>query len=373
MNPHMKKSEVNTMNAVVSSADRFSDIAPRYAEEFHPLSSFVMTKRREFIKTGIAGGLAAAIPLTACSLEPKDDQAVVGKDKDLGPIVLSTWSHGVAANEKAWEVISTGGHALDAAEQGVMVTESDFTNRSVGLGGRPDRDGHVTLDACIQDHDGRCGGVAFLEHFEHPISIARKVMEDTPHVLIVGQGARQFALGQGFKENKIVIPEVKEAWQEWMKKEQYQPKVNIENHDTIGLICRDQQGRIAGSCTTSGLAYKMHGRVGDSPIIGAGLFVDGDVGAAVATGVGEMVIRTAGSHSVVELMRQGMSPDEACKQVVGRILKKHPEAAGMQVGFLAINNSGQHGAWAIYEGFDHALTTTKGAKLIKAGFEKKWE
>lgn len=324
-----------------------------------------MIHRRYFLKLGLASSLSVG------------SMGVFGgrNDRSLGSdegIVLSTWRHGMAANEKAWEVISRGGSALDAAEQGVMVTESDFTNRSVGLGGRPDRDGHVTLDACIQDHDGRCGGVAFLEHFEHPISIARKVMEETPHVLIVGKGARQFALEQGFKEKRMVIPEVKEQWEEWLKKSEYKPKANIENHDTIGLICMDKEGRLAGSCTTSGLAYKMHGRVGDSPIIGAGLFVDGDVGAAVATGVGEMVIRTAGSHSVVELMRHGASPEEACHDVIKRILKKHPASENMQVGFLAISRSGEHGSWAIYEGFDHALTSKKGAKLVKAGFEKKY-
>jgi len=332
-----------------------------------------MKNRREFLKTGLVGAVAAVLPLSSCDdvIESTEAEKLPMKS-EVGPVVVSTWNHGIAANERAWEVINSGGHALDAAEQGVMVTESDFSNRSVGLGGRPDRDGHVTLDACIQRHDGDCGAVAFLEHFEHPISIARKVMEETPHVMLVGEGARQFATSQGFEAKQMNIPEVRADWEAWLETEQYEPVANVENHDTIGLVCRDQHGQLAGSCTTSGMAYKMHGRVGDSPIIGAGLFVDGDVGAAVATGVGEMVIRTAGSHSVVELMRHGRTPEEACKEVVHRILTKHKEIEGMQVGFLAIDKDGNHGAWAIYEGFDHALTTNAGATLIKAGFEKKW-
>ena len=273
----------------------------------------------------------------------------------------------MAANAKAWETIEGKGSVLDAVERGVMVVESDFTNRSVGLGGTPDRDGHTTLDACIQDHDGRCGGVACLEKIEHPISVARAIMERTPHVMLVGDGARQWAVENGFTEKEVDIPEVRAAYAEWLKTCAYKPVVNRENHDTIGLIAMDASGRMAGSCTTSGMAYKIHGRVGDSPIIGAGLFVDGEVGAACATGTGELVIRTAGSHTVVELMRQGIEPEAACKEAVRRILKFLTNPLDHQVGFLALRSDGAYGAWSIQTGFTYALRTAGEDKLVEAG------
>jgi N4-(beta-N-acetylglucosaminyl)-L-asparaginase len=290
-----------------------------------------------------------------------------------GAIVLSTWDHGMAANAKAWAVLGNGGSVLDAVEQGVAVVESDFSNRSVGLGGRPDRDGIVTLDACIQDHDGRAGAVAFLQGFENPITIARAIMEQTPHVMLVGGGAERWASENGFNRREVEIPEVRQAWRQWLESSEDKPQVNIENHDTIGLLARDADGRLAGACTTSGLAYKIHGRVGDSPIIGAGLFVDGDAGAACATGVGELVIRTAGSHTVVELMRQGLEPETACRQAVERVLKKHPGLNEMQVGFLAIRADGAYGGWAIYEGFNYAVRTPAEARLVASGHERKRE
>ena len=293
--------------------------------------------------------------------------------RPAGAKVISTWQHGLQANEAAWNTLGNGGSILDAVELGVAAVESDLTNRSVGLGGRPDRDGHVTLDACIQDHVGRAGAVAFVEHFEHPISIARAVMERTPHVMLVGEGAERWALENGFTRKEVDLPEVRKAWQEWLKTSDYKPVVNVENHDTIGMVGVDASGRLAGSCTTSGMAYKVHGRVGDSPIIGAGLFVDGEVGAACATGTGELVIRIAGSHTVVELMRQGMEPDAACREAVHRIMKQNPGLKDHQVGFLALRADGAHGAHAIYEGFDFALTTDSGTELVKATFEQKWE
>lgn len=293
--------------------------------------------------------------------------------RPAGAKVISTWQHGLQANEAAWNTLGNGGSILDAVELGVAAVESDLTNRSVGLGGRPDRDGHVTLDACIQDHAGRAGAVAFVEHFEHPISIARAVMERTPHVMLVGEGAERWALENGFTRKEVDLPEVRKAWQEWLKTSDYKPVVNVENHDTIGMVGVDASGRLAGSCTTSGMAYKVHGRVGDSPIIGAGLFVDGEVGAACATGTGELVIRIAGSHTVVELMRQGMEPDAACREAVHRIMKQNPGLKDHQVGFLALRADGSHGAHAIYEGFDFALTTDSGTELVKATFEQKWE
>lgn len=279
----------------------------------------------------------------------------------------------MAANAKAWEVLSAGGNVLDAVEQGVAVVESDLTNRSVGLGGMPDRDGHVTLDACIQDHEGRAGAVAFVQRFEHPISIARAVMERTPHVMLVGAGAERWALENGFTPRDVEIPEVRAQWLEWLKEGNYKPVVNIENHDTIGMVAMDAQGRLAGSCTTSGMAFKVHGRVGDSPIIGAGLFVDGEAGAACATGMGELVIRTSGSHTVVELMRQGMDPEAACKEAVRRIIKQNPDMTDKQVGFLAIRKDGAYGGFSVYSGFEYALNTPDRTELVETGFDRKWE
>ena len=292
-----------------------------------------------------------------------------------GPIVLSTWVHGLEANRAAWEVLSKGGSAVDAVEKGVRVTEADLTNRSVGIGGRPDRDGHVTLDACIMDEKSRCGAVAFMEGIAHPISVARAVMESTQHVMLVGEGAEKFAIENGFEQAKMPIPEVKKDWQEWKKENKdlfKKPIINHENHDTIGMIAMDSKGNLSGACTTSGWAYKMHGRVGDSPIIGAGLFVDNEVGAATSTGLGEAIIRVSGSSMVVELMRHGYTPLDACKEVVNRIIKKHSDLSNLQCGFIAIDKKGNIGAYSVYAGFNYALKTSTEDKMVDAGFDRNW-
>jgi isoaspartyl peptidase/L-asparaginase-like protein (Ntn-hydrolase superfamily) len=313
-----------------------------------------MTSRRKFIKLSALG----ASLLTSKSIAAKPN--VINK-----PVVLSTWNFGIQANEEAWKILSKGGRALDAVEAGAKVPEADPTETSVGYGGLPDRDGHVTLDACIMDEAGNCGSVAFLKHIVHPISVARAVMEKTPHVMLVGDGALQFALSQGFKKKKLLTPESQKAWKAWMKKSEYKPVANIENHDTIGIIALDSNGNLSGACTTSGMAYKMHGRVGDSPIIGAGLYVDNEIGAATSTGVGEEVIRIVGCHLVVELMRQGNSPQDACKLAVERILKKNPtKAKEIQVGFLALNKNGEYGAYCLQKGFTYAVNDSTGNKLF---------
>lgn len=288
------------------------------------------------------------------------------------PVVVSTWNHGIQANEKALEVLAKGGTALDAVEAGVAVVESDPENTSVGLGGRPDRDGRVTLDACIMDQNSQCGAVAFLEHIENPISVARKVMEETPHVMLVGEGALSFALEQGFEKINLLTPDSEKAWKEWLQDSQYQPQINSENHDTIGMLALDDSGNLSGACTTSGMAYKLNGRVGDSPIIGAGLFLDNEVGACCATGVGEAVIRIAGSAVVVEMMRQGKSPQEACQEAVERIISKHSDLTNMQVGFLALDKSGNAGAYSVYQHFNYALGTETKNEMVDAGFNRPW-
>jgi N4-(beta-N-acetylglucosaminyl)-L-asparaginase len=216
------------------------------------------------------------------------------------------------------------------------------------------------------DENGNCGSVAFLQDIMHPVSVARAVMEKTPHVMLVGEGALQFALSQGFERKKLLTEKSENAWREWTKKSEYKPLINVENHDTIGILALDSNGKLSGACTTSGMAYKMHGRVGDSPIIGAGLYVDNEVGAATATGLGEEVIRVVGCHLVVELMRQGKSPQEACRLAVERIIKKNPERAKtLQVGFLALNTKGETGAFSIQPGFTSALHTSQGNRLVK--------
>lgn len=282
------------------------------------------------------------------------------------PLVISTWDFGKAANAGAWEILNKQGRALDAVEAGVKIPEADPTNHSVGYGGLPDRDGNVTLDACIMDEKSNCGSVMCLEHIVHPISVARLVMEKTPHVVLAGSGALEFALANGFRKENLLTPESEKIWKEWLQSSKYEPLINIENkkyspggpqnHDTIGMLALDSSGNLSGACTTSGMAFKMHGRVGDSPIIGAGLFVDNEIGSATSTGVGEEVIRIVGSHLVVEFMRQGLTPGEACKKAVERIVSRDPaKAKTLQVGFLALRKDGTHGAFCIQKGFTYAV------------------
>lgn len=311
-----------------------------------------MTSRRKFIQSAALGaGILATKPhKTLAAISP-----FAALPMNM-PIVLSTWDFGLEANKDAWSVLSAGKRALDAVEAGVMVAENDLHSLSVGLAGLPDREGHTTLDACIMDENYNCGSVAFLEKIKNPISVARKVMETTPHVMLVGSGAQQFALENGFKLDDYTNPEAQKAYQQWLKEKKYQPVINIENHDTIGMIAMDAQGNLSGACTTSGLAYKVRGRVGDSPIIGAGLYVDNEIGAATATGTGEEVIRIAGTHLVVELMRQGRSPYDACKEAVMRMVNIRKEKTKeFQVGFIALNKKGEFGAYCLQPGFNYAV------------------
>lgn len=326
----------------------------RYAQELTPNP---MPTRRRFVKTTL-GGLTSGTLLAACASQ---EETPVNK-----PIVISTWNHGLAANEGAWEILSAGGNALDAVEAGVRITESDPAVQTVGIGGFPDIDGHVTLDACIMSPSGDCGSVAFLQHIKNPISVARKVMEETPHVMLTGQGALDFALEKGFEKENLLTPESEAAWKEWLASNDADTRqeINVENHDTIGLLAMDANGDLAGACTTSGAAWKLHGRVGDSPIIGAGLFVDNEVGGATATGWGEAVIRVVGCHLVVEFMRQGNSPEEACRLAVERVISKNPDYRDIQVGFLALNKQGEYGSYCIQPGFDYAVYDEAGGNQL---------
>lgn len=282
------------------------------------------------------------------------------------PLVISTWNHGIKANEAAWQSLKNGGKAIDMVEQGVRVTEADPMSSSVGYGGMPDRDGNVTLDACIMDSTGNCGSVCYLKNIKHPISVARKVMDDSPHVMLAGNGALQFALENGFVKEDLLTENARKAWEKWKEKSEYKPVINVENHDTIGMLAIDGNGDIAGACTTSGLAFKINGRVGDSPIIGAGLYVDNEVGGAVATGLGESIIKSVGSFLIVEFMRQGKSPQEACEEAIKRIMDKQENYQDFQAAYIAINKKGEVGSCSIHPGFDFALHLEDSNKLYKA-------
>lgn len=268
------------------------------------------------------------------------------------PVCIATWNF-PNASRKAGEMLSTGALALDAVEQGVMVEEADIRNTTVGRGGAPDREGNVTLDACIMAPNGDAGAVVYLKNNTHAVSVARKVMEETPHVILAGEGADRFALEQGFEKEELLTTNSEKAYKEWLKTKEYKPIINIENHDTIGMLCIDSKGDIAGACTSSGLSYKMNGRVGDSPIIGSGLFLDNEVGGAVATGMGEAILKSVGSFLIVELMRQGKSPQEACEIAILRIVKQNPNYKDFQAAFIAINKNGEVGSYCIQKGFSY--------------------
>jgi N4-(beta-N-acetylglucosaminyl)-L-asparaginase len=268
------------------------------------------------------------------------------------PLCIATWNF-PNASHKAGEMLDAGASALDAVEQGVMVEEADIRNTTVGRGGAPDREGNVTLDACIMDPSGNAGAVVYLKNNTHAVSVARKVMEETPHVILAGEGADQFARQQGFEQEELLTEDSEKAYKEWLKTKKYQPIINIENHDTIGMLCLDKNGDIAGACTSSGLSYKMNGRVGDSPIIGSGLFLDNEVGGAVATGMGEAILKSVGSFLIVELMRQGQSPQQACEEAVMRIIKQHPNYKEFQAAFIAMNKAGEVGSYCIQKGFSY--------------------
>jgi N4-(beta-N-acetylglucosaminyl)-L-asparaginase len=344
-------------------------------------------KRREVIQKGMlaTGGIWLLGESSAAGEGPSG--SLTSGEKSAGnlpavfPLVISTWAPNVKANAAAWEVLAKGGRALDAVEAGVRVPEADPEDSSVGYGGLPDRDGNVTLDACIMDEKGNCGSVMFLQHIMHPISVARMVMEKTPHVILAGEGALQFALSNGFKKQNLLTSQSEKIWRNWLKENKYDPmetirhmkksgtepqKGGIGNHDTIGMLAIDLNGNLSGACSTSGMAFKLHGRVGDSPVIGAGLFVDNEVGAATATGVGEEVVRICGAHTIVEAMRYGKSPEEACRIGVERLHKlRGNRVRDFQIGFLAVNKSGELGAFSLLPGFTYACRLSDGKDAVK--------
>ena len=300
-------------------------------------------KRRNFIFDIFSVGIVSAMStkLRAVNL-------------NFTPMVrsISTWKT-TEANQKAGQMLDKGEDALDAAVAGVAFEEENPKNTTVGYGGAPDRTGKVTLDACVMNHLGDCGSVVAVENIVNVARLAKDVMEKTPHVMLSGKGAEEFAISQGYKKTDLLTDQSKKEWKEWLKDQDYRPIINIENHDTIGMLCIDKNNNLSGACTTSGLAYKMKGRVGDSPIIGSGLFIDNKIGGAVATGLGEEVVKTVGSFLVVELMRQGLSPQEACEKAVKRIVSNNSQENKFQVAYIAMNKKGEVGSYSIEPGFTY--------------------
>lgn len=300
-------------------------------------------KRRNFIFDIFSVGIVSAMStkLRAVNL-------------NFTPMVrsISTWKT-TEANQKAGQMLDKGEHALDAAVAGVAIEEENPKNTTVGYGGAPDRTGKVTLDACVMNHLGDCGSVVAVENIVNVARLAKDVMEKTPHVMLSGKGAEEFAISQGYKKTDLLTDQSKKEWEEWLKDQDYRPIINIENHDTIGMLCIDKNNNLSGACTTSGLAYKMKGRVGDSPIIGSGLFIDNEIGGAVATGLGEEVVKTVGSFLVVELMRQGLSPQEACEKAIKRIVLNNSQKNKFQVAYIAMNKKGEVGSYSIEPGFTY--------------------
>ena len=318
-------------------------------------------KRRKFIKKASLISIGLGIANRVHSKNYKKTNSLYN---NTTPIVIATWDV-KNATKKAWETIQNNQSSIDAVEQGCMIEEANENGQSVGKGGLPDRDGNVTLDACIMNSKGNCGSVVFLKNIKHAISLARKVMEDTPHVMLAGIGAEEFAYSIGFKKENLLTKASKKAWKNWKKTSKYKPIINIENHDTIGMLAIDNNGDISGGCTTSGLAYKMSGRVGDSPIIGSGLYVDNEIGGAAATGLGEEVVKTVGSFLIVELMRQGHSPQKACEIAISRIVTKS-DYKNFQVGYIALNKQGDTGCYSIQKGFSMTICQSNNNVNIKS-------
>ena len=335
-------------------------------------------KRRHFLKnTSLTGfGLVVSASAVSCAnptdSKPSEEHNLSNMpiDKKQFPIAVCTWAFG-KASEAAGNALDEGKNALDAAIIGVAVEEENIKNSTVGKGGTPDREGNVTLDACVMNAEGDCGSVLCVENITNVAQLAKHVMEDTPHVILAGKGAEEFAYAKGFKKENLLTEERKQAWEDWKQSPEYKPIINIENHDTIGMLCIDKQGDIAGACTTSGLGYKMKGRVGDSPIIGSGLFIDNEVGGAVATGMGEEVLKTVGSFLIVELMRNGMSPQEACEEAIRRIVSKNVRYKDFQIAYVAMNKAGEVGSYCIHEGFTIMKYQDSKNENIKVDFYNK--
>jgi N4-(beta-N-acetylglucosaminyl)-L-asparaginase len=311
----------------------------------------------------------------------------------MKPVVISTWKQGIAANEAAYKILDKGGNSLDAVEHGVKVSEDDPEVLSVGYGGLPDAKGIVTLDAAIMDWKARIGSVIFVENIKNPVSLARLVLEDTEHTILAGDGAYEFAMKKGFTPEILLTENSLKKYYEWKRSNSGKAeeihtedfwntrtaseklkRINDDgNHDTIGMVAIDEEGHISAACTTSGMAWKQHGRVGDTPVIGAGLYVDGEIGGAASTGRGEECIRACGSFLIVELMRNRKHPEEACRLACERVYKLNLLSSRnrdhiYQVGFVALNVKGEYGAFSVREGFQYALHTKENNELLESRY-----
>lgn len=320
--------------------------------------------RRSFVKAGVIAGSGV---LTK-QLTPSN---VFGKSSSNSslPFVISTWDFGKIANTKTMELLQNNTDILDAITAGVNLVENDPNITSVGYGGLPDEDGIVTLDASIMDWKGNAGSVAAIEGIKNPISVAKLVMRRTKHVMLAGEGAKKFALENGFKEENLLTENSKKAWIEWKRKFPHgENRVDSKNHDTIGMLAIDKSNNISGGVSTSGMAYKIHGRVGDSPIIGAAMFVDNDAGGATATGNGEFVMKTLGSFLIVEKMREGLSPQKACEFAIQRIYKIAKNDKNIQIGYLALNKNGEYGAYSLYSGFNYSVANSEKNVVVDSDY-----
>ena len=326
--------------------------------------------RRKFIQNSACLSATGAI---ACSTDSSLAAHHDGTASAEKPLFIATWPFGKFSCEAAVKIATDSGSMLDAIEKGIWVTENDVKNASVGGGGIPNADGQVELDACIMSGpDHNAGSVAGIQDILHPISVARLVMESTPHVMLVGEGAKQFAIENGHPETNLLTTQQKSNWQNWQreqskKSEPSKPEIDEDHHDTIAMLGLDAEGNLYGGCSTSGWGYKIPGRVGDSPIIGSGLYVDNQVGAAGATGLGENVMRHCGSFLVVEMMRQGAAPTEACEMAVKRIAEIDPKNLGnLDINFIALNKAGDYGAAGTSKGFKYSVSSPAGSEILDA-------
>src|SRR5579875_3980953 len=282
-------------------------------------------------------------------------------------VVIATWTFGQTAVKAAVPLLQAGKPALEAALAGAQAVEDDPKVHSVGYGGLGNALGTVQLDACVMDGETlACGAVAGLENVRHAAALARRVMEKTPHILLVGQGAQQFALQQGFPLESLHTPE---SVAEWEKRRRQSKQSTSSGHDTIVVLALDRKGSLAGVCSTSGLAHKLPGRVGDSPLIGSGLYVDNTAGAAGATGIGEEIIRIGGSLLIVEAMRAGKTPQEACELAVRKVnavaVRRGVHPA--RIAFLALDPRGRIGAACTERTeFQYAVARPGALELLKA-------